>query len=465
MWKNMVASGIMLGGLAASSEAAWNGHKSVPMPSGVLQAYRSSASDPWGIGRSASDRSGSRFATPLPPGPGRVAVPRSGPRAAPVITSLAATETGHRGKKFEVIPAGWGEKPILTKHPDMFVDPSACECGPRTWANFEFLYWATQGVTPSPVVTTGWPTAAPGVAAALGQANTAVLFGGNTTLNQFRPGLRIDVGHWLHSHPGWGVSARFYFLGAISEQFIGGSNGTNVLSFNQAIPTPQGPLPVPLYAAYPGLTTGSTAASVHSNFLGGDVNLRYRMAAKPAVDFDWLAGYRVLHLGDNQVSSFDVASATLPPNQSWRALGEDRVTSQNQFHGGQMGFAASCRREQFSITLQSTVALGATVSEFDDTRIRAMTPGINGLPAGIVPMVPGVQPRSGQQTRFAVVPEVGITLGWQPGEHVRFTVGYNFIYWSHVQRAQAIYDLSPLPASGATDYWVQGINGGFELRY
>lgn len=466
MWKKLLAAGAVLAGCDSSAQAFWGKKQAVPMPSGVLQAYRSSASDPWGIGRSSADFSHPIFATPLPPGPGRVTVPGGGPLRAPVITPLAATHPGHFGKKFEVIPAGWDEHPHLTKHPEHFVDSESSECAPRNWANFEFLYWATQGVSPSPVVTTSSPTAAPGVAGALGQAGTIPLFGANRTLNQFRPGFRVEFGHWFASNPTWGVSMRFYDLGAISEQFLGGSNGTNILSYNQAIPTPQGPVPVPLYVAYPGLAIGSTSASVHSNFLGGDVNLRKRASTQSSVELDWLTGYRVMHLGDNLVSSFDVISATVPQPFGARAVGEDRVATQNQFHGGQVGFVATHRHGQFSFGFQSTVALGVTLSELDDTRIRAVTPGAVGLHGiGPLPAVPLVVSRNEEQYAFAVVPEVGLTLGWQPSDSVRLTFGYNFVYWSDVRRAQAVYDLTPVPAAGTTDFWAQGINWGLELRY
>jgi hypothetical protein len=468
MWKKILTVGAVLAGVEAPAQAFWGAKKqpAVAMPSGVLQAFRSSAADPWGVGRSPADFSHPVFATPLPPGPGRVAVPCGGPLVTPVITPLAATNPGHLSDKFEVIPAGWDQKAHLTKHPEKYVDDDSCECGPRNWANFEFLYWATQGVSPSPVVTTGPSFAAPGIAGALGQVTTIPLFGAHNTLNQFRPGFRTEVGHWFASNPTWGASARFYFLGAVSEQFLGGSNGTNVLSYNQAIPTPLGPVPFPLYVAYPGLTVGSTSASVHSNFLGGDVNLRHRLTTRCAIDLDVIGGYRVTHLGDNLVASFDIQSAAVPAPVGPHAVGEDRVSTQNQFHGGQVGFAATGRHGPFTFGLQSTVALGVTVSDLDDTRIRAFSPGLTGAPGvGLVPVIPVVLSGGGQQNEFAVVPEVGITLGWQASERLRLTAGYNCIYWSHVRRAQAVYDLTPAPAAGTTDFWAQGINGGFELRY
>src|SRR5205085_1409984 len=36
---------------------------------------------------------------------------------------------------------------------------------------------------------------------------------------------------------------------------------------------------------------------------------------------------------------------------------------------------------------------------------------------------------------FTVVPEVGVTVGYQFNEHWRTFIGYNFIYWSDVVRS------------------------------
>jgi hypothetical protein len=472
MWKKLLAVGVVLAGVGTPARAfVWDKQPVVPMPSGVLQTYQSSASDPWGIGHSSGDFVGPIFATPLPPGPGRVTVPCGGPLMAPVITPLAATNPGHLADKFEVIPAGWGEKPIVTKHPDRYVGPDACDpctpCDPRAWADFEFLYWATQGVVPPPLVTTGPPTAAPGVAGALGQPTTIPIFGGERTLNQFRPGFRTEVGYWFEPDVRWGVSARFYFLGAVSERLLAAGNGFNVVNVPQLIASPAGPVAVPLYVGYPGLTTGTVSASTHSDFLGGDVSLRRGFAGGP-VRFDLLGGYRVMHLGDNLLSAFDVVPAgALSP----RLVGEDRITSRNQFHGAQVGFLTSCRYGCFSLELQSTVALGVTVSDFDDTRVRAFG-GSGGVPGGLVGFgpvpVPGggtvqtVTARGGQVDYFAVVPEVGTKLGWNPSDHVRLTFGYNFLYWSRVRRAQELFEPG---SNNSTDFWAQGINWGLELRY
>ncbi len=50
---------------------------------------------------------------------------------------------------------------------------------------------------------------------------------------------------------------------------------------------------------------------------------------------------------------------------------------------------------------------------------------------------------SGQFTRdrFAVVPELGINVGYQITRHVRASVGYTFLYWSSIVRPGDQVDL------------------------
>ena len=84
---------------------------------------------------------------------------------------------------------------------------------------------------------------------------------------------------------------------------------------------------------------------------------------------------------------------------------------------------------------------------------------------------------------FAVVPEIGLRVGAQLTDRVRAFVGYNFIYWSSVARAGDQIDLRvnpnlippqtppvtgplvPAPRTVSTDYWLQGISVGGEVRF
>src|SRR5207245_507774 len=90
------------------------------------------------------------------------------------------------------------------------------------------------------------------------------------------------------------------------------------------------------------------------------------------------------------------------------------------------------------------------------------------------------------RTVFSVVPEVGLTLGYQLTDTIRLYAGYNFLYWTNVVRPgeqiDRNLDVTKIPnftVAGArpaavtapvvpfkeTDFWAHGIVIGVELRY
>ena len=103
---------------------------------------------------------------------------------------------------------------------------------------------------------------------------------------------------------------------------------------------------------------------------------------------------------------------------------------------------------------------------------------------GALLAVPGANIGHWSQSKFAVVPEVGANLGYQLTSHMKVFVGYNFIYLSEAVRAADQVDLvvdesqvpllgrggslvadRPAPVLARSDFWVQGLMFGLEVRY
>jgi hypothetical protein len=479
MWKKLFAAGAAWAASAGTALAQFDAPGSTP--ASALSVFRSSAADPAGVGGLRRPPS---FAAPLPPGPGMIAVPAGGVLAAPVITPFV---TKHGRLKFDVLPVGAdGDTPsVVTRHPDRHLAEACaglcepCPPGPRAWVAGEFLYWATQGVAVPPLVVAAQPGPF-GSAGLLNQPGTRVLFGGDRLLDRTRPGFRLEAGTYFGCEREWGASGRFFFLGSVADGLAGGSDGTTILALPQLVPGAGGPVEVPVYVGFPGLIRGTLTADVQTNFLGADANLRRALTATDGCRVDLVGGYRYLHLGDRLATTFDSALATDPPTIATRVMGADNVRTRNHFHGGQLGVSAFGRRGPFSIDVLTTVALGVTVSDLDASRTRTVGAGgfpllvppadlaglvdVGALPPGAV--VPVVQTATSDRTNyFAVVPEVGVRLGWHPTEHLRLTAGYNFLYWSRVRRAPEQYTLSPVLRSEPNDFWAQGFNLGLELRY
>lgn len=413
----------------------------------------------------AADFPGAVLATPLPPGPGTF-VPGGGPLAAPVITPVGV---GKRGDNlFEVVPAGWGREPVYTRNPGKYVadfcgDPG-CPNERVGWLTFEYLYWATQGPAAPPLVTAGSPLLAPGLSALPGGLGTQALLGGDRVLNMMRSGFRITGGLFLDDAGRWAVSHQLLVLPSRSERVVGGSDGTNVVAVPQAVPSPLGPGTFPLYVGYPGLAFGTVTSSVQTSLFGGDTSLRRVFQSGDSFRLDLLGGYRFLHLGDSVATSFDTVATgpiAIPTIPGARLMGEDGVRTRNDFHGAEVGFSAMGRRGQFTLEFQTTLAMGVTVGDLDQSHTRSVF-----APPGVLPGVPLTQLAAHNTADyFAVVPEVGIKVGWQPVQHFRLTVGYDFLYWSRVRRAEEVYALGPVLRGGTTDFWAQGLTLGAEFRY
>ena len=87
------------------------------------------------------------------------------------------------------------------------------------------------------------------------------------------------------------------------------------------------------------------------------------------------------------------------------------------------------------------------------------------------------------QDKFAVIPELGVTLGYQMTDQWKATFGYTFIYWSSVARPGVqidpvvnpnLFPPEPMMFTGAlrpqfafrdTDIWLHGINLGLEYTW
>jgi len=399
----------------------------------------------------ANDFADAIFATPLRTSPGAF-IPPGSTLNAPVITPVG---TKHGSTLFEVTPAGHGADSILTRDPSRYAN-AAYEC--TCWLTFEYLYWATQGPNAPPLVTTGPPLAGPGLDAAAGNPLTTTLLGGERMLNGLRSGFRVSGGAFIGSTNQWAVSHTLISLGSRSERLEGGSDGSTVVNLPQFNTVLGVPLQTPIYVGYPGLTRGTVTASVQTSLYGGDTHLRRVFQSGTGFRLDLLAGYRFLYLGDSISESFDVVSATGPGLVSPRLMGEQSTRTRNLFDGGEAGFQFQGRVGRLTFDLLSTVALGATSTEIDRSFTRSTIVGGPLTPIGI----PFVQTGGlTKHSEFAVVPQVGVKLGWQPIDHVRITAGYDFLYWSRVYRAPDLFTGNDV----VTDFWAQGVSAGLELRY
>ena len=165
----------------------------------------------------------------------------------------------------------------------------------------------------------------------------------------------------------------------------------------------------------------------------------------------------------------------------------DHYGTRNEFYGGQLGARVDYSTGCWVVSALGKIALGSMHEVIDLSGFTSATGagGANGLvPAGLLVVSSNRGARAHDE--FAAVPEIGINVGYQINPLWRVFVGYNFLYLSDVVRpgdqVSRIVNpnfvpvsqqfgtlpgtaLQPSPTFQRTDFWVQGINLGVELRY
>lgn len=339
------------------------------------------------------------------------------------------------------------------------------------WVRVDGLLWWTKGAHVPALLTTapdGTPRAQAG---ALGQPGTSVLLGNQELNGGARAGGRISLGTWLDANDNFGIEFTYLGLGQSSDQFNWNSSGSPILArpfFN----VDTGAEDINLIA-YPGAFQGTFTCTSTSEFHVGEFLTRYAIARAPGYRIELLGGYRYQRLTDN----LDITdtSSTSSPGSTIQIF--DQFQTQNDFNGGEVGIATQVRRCRWSFESNLKLALGNTHSRIaiNGSTVTAANTFSGGLLA--LPSNSGVH----NANQFSVIPELGVTCGYDLTCHLRATLGYSFIYWSNVARPGDQIDLNvsptqfPGPGQGTatkpayaehtSDFWAQGLNVGLDYRF
>jgi hypothetical protein len=356
----------------------------------------------------------------------------------------------------------------------------------RFWVRGEYLLWYIKNSNFPPLITTGDPTTdRPG---ALSVPGTRVLFGSEGEDNKDRSGARITAGWWLDEDEFLGLEASYFVLGSRSigrAAVSSGDVGSPVLArpfFDVLAGREDSSL-----VAFPTVAGGAVAAYAHSFLQGAEANAVCGLCCGEAYRVEALAGFRWLDLDEDLEVTERAQLTPTAPRFPGALIGvSDRFGVRNDFYGGQVGLRAELRHNRLFAGVYGKVALGFTHERVDAsgaTVINTPGAGITAVNSGLLALATN----SGQFTRdrFAVVPEVGVNLGYRVTEHFRIFAGYTFLYWSEVVRPgdQIDRSLNPtliptsqmagtlagprrpiMPLSG-TDFWAHGLSVGLELRY
>lgn len=384
---------------------------------------------------------------------------------------------------------------------------------PRFTLGFESLFWWITD-DKSPALVNSAPVGTPLAATAF----TSVLVGGSN--NPFAAdgfvGMRLRATYWFSDDHLWGVDGSAFLLPEQQDNIYLQSTGTPVqigrpfVDFAPTIIVP-GPVvngvPTTRVVANPnfggpaseiiaGTEGGRTAVGdvsiMHRTSLWGfDANLRRNLWLGDMMTSDVFFGYRQLGLDESLTITERVLTtqnqAGGVPIAGTVSTIRDQFSVTSRFYGGQIGLDNQFRFGDFSIGIRGSIALGCTQQTLDITgsRTTVVPPNTTVVTQGGLLALQGTNIGGRSRNMFSVVPEVGLTVGYDLYDWLRVSAGYNFLYWNNVVRAgeqvdprvnvNFLPDADPrlrntgqrVPAQlfPNSDFFAHGVTFGLELRY
>lgn len=358
----------------------------------------------------------------------------------------------------------------------------------NSWGSIEVMHAYARGRRLPPLVTTGASSAD----AVL--PNGTILFGNETVGTDLQGAGRVGFGTWLGCDKRLGVGASFFALEGDSDGYIGSSDDTGspvrARPFFDSAPgrMRQGVFTV----AAPNLFDGVIEAEADNDVLAAEVSARLKVAGNSRFRFDVIGGYQFARIDDSlTVSSHQVALAgsQFPFPEGTELDFQDIFSAKNQFHGGKFGMIADYCFGRFTLSMAGKVSFGnmrRTVSIRGLSSVTDVSGSTQNFNGGLLAL--GDNLGTLVDDRFSVMPEADFKLVYHLTNHLDFSLGYTFMYWSAVALAGDQIDTSRegtptvnstqilggtlqgannpvLPSIDDTDFWVQGITFGLVFHH
>jgi Putative beta barrel porin-7 (BBP7) len=320
-----------------------------------------------------------------------------------------------------------------------------------------------------------------------GRAGTDVLLGGGDLATNPNPGFRLTAGYALSER--WGVEGNFLYIPSRSTSNSVSSSGelgsTDLLvpffdvTRNQESFTD---------VSFAPLFSGSAREELSNSLMGAEASATWTLARGRPWQVDLLGGFRWLRLRETYAITTSRPFIPPLPADIWNTT--DEFDAFNNFYGAQLGVRARYDWGPVFASASVKFALGAMVQTVD-IEGSLVTNDFTGF--GVTETFPGgyfaLPSNIGSRTRsaFAVVPEVGLNIGYRIASWVSVFVGYTFLYTNNVLRPgdQINRNINPtqsvsyteepgLPRQGpaqptfkfnSSDFWAQGINVGLSFRF
>jgi hypothetical protein len=345
-----------------------------------------------------------------------------------------------------------------------------------------------------------------------------VLGGGGNSLNslalsEFRNGFRGFATYWVDDRHYWSLEAGGFVLetshGSLDAAAVShpGSVAAAVppaLMLRPVVggvidvPNSRGIVDTPISGpdglvdldASDVLTSHLRGTSRRQQVWGLEGNVRYNLLLMGGTRFDLLVGGRYLYLNEQLTlqgdytfmeppsgGDADETPANPEDNHTNVMHTTDSIAIRNNFYGGQVGLSfESYLTKRLFLNGFAKLALGGTAERINlegSTLLDATTIETNAggpfiprpsttLPGGLLtPPVPvGI---TAHRSRFSVMTDLNINVGYQLTSFLRAYAGYNYLRLSNVARVRKQSFLDPTSDQGHLE--IQGVDCGVQLIY
>jgi hypothetical protein len=294
---------------------------------------------------------------------------------------------------------------------------------------------------------------------AIGQPGTVPLFGQDGINYGMFSGIHAEVGLFLDEDNHFSVEVGGMYVFPNHRQFTALSDPSGNPLIARPVFSTQTQQEVAFLDAFPGTASGGIAIETRSELFGAELNARVHGYGLKRLHADALLGFRFQRLEETleiQDQLTPLVAGTFPfsgtlVNPPGSLADVDHFHTSNTYYGVQIGGRLSWEEEWFCVSVFGKASLGPNDERVTISGSSTMlTPGAGQtVPGGILALPSNIGEY--RRTVLGFVPEAGITLGVNVSSHVRFNVGYSFLYWNQVVRPGGQLDRQISPAQVPTD--------------
>jgi hypothetical protein len=347
------------------------------------------------------------------------------------------------------------------------------------------LWWLKPGAVSVPLLTTTRrPVDLARADTSLRNPNVAVLFGNQDVSYPPFEGFRFTAGFYpaIVGEPGAELGGFYLPRRTTTFNFTSGGSAALILPFVNTTSRPPVQAGTPVAGILDGLAVpGNVTISSSAQLWSAEVGPTMRLWQGDALGVDVLAGFR--HVGLRE--DLKILAQSINGPETFQTF--DRFVAKNYFFGAQGGARLSWAWGSFGADLTGKVAAGVEAENVEVT-------GSTLRPASAVSKFKGPTQVAGgffsfaqqgivKNTRFAVIPELGLNLGWRLTEFLTLRAGYGALYWSSVvvpgEQVNPRFSRRTLPLFGGdpskapaptgegkeTDFWAHGLNVGLDIEF